>query len=51
MTVSLRKQNKTTTKYVHRLVLETFINPSELSVNHIDHNTLNNNLSNLEYVT
>ena len=41
----------TTKKYVHRLVLETFKGYSTLDVNHIDHNKLNNSLTNLEYVT
>ena len=36
---------------IHRLVLEAFIGPSDLDVNHKDGNKLNNNLSNLEYVT
>ena len=50
-TVGLRKDNKQTTKKVHRLVMETFRGPSELTVNHIDHNRQNNSLINLEYVT
>ena len=40
--------------YIHRLVLSTFNpceNSHELQVNHIDENTENNNLTNLEWVT
>lgn len=37
--------------YVHRMVLDAFIGPSELFVNHIDGNRSNNNLENLEYCT
>ena len=36
---------------VHRLVMELFKGPSDLTVDHIDGNKENNNLSNLEYVT
>lgn len=41
-------------KSVHRLVLEAFkphVNMSDLEVNHIDGNKLNNHLTNLEWVT
>ena len=40
-------------KYVHRLVAEAFIpaDPDRLTVNHRDHNRLNNNLDNLEWMT
>lgn len=36
---------------VHRIVMEAFKGKSDLTVDHIDGNKLNNNLSNLEYVT
>lgn len=39
------------TQFVHRLLLSAFVGNSELQVNHIDGNTSNNCLSNLEYVT
>ena len=36
---------------VHRIVMEAFKVKSDLTVDHIDGNKLNKNLSNLEYVT
>lgn len=36
---------------VHRIVIETFKGKSDLTVDHIDGNKLNNDISNLEYVT
>lgn len=36
---------------VHRLVAKTFIGESDLDINHIDGNKLNNSVENLEYVT
>lgn len=53
LVVGLYHNNKRTTKLVHRLVAEAYIpNPDELpEVNHIDENVLNNNISNLEWVT
>lgn len=53
MHVQLSKNGKTITRLVHRLVAETFIdNPNNLKeVNHIDANTRNNNVNNLEWCT
>lgn len=50
--VSLWKNNKSTTFYIHRLVAIAFIpNPNNLpEVNHIDGNRRNNHVSNLEWV-
>lgn len=52
-TVSLWKNNKGTTHYVHRLVAEAFIpNPSSKpEINHIDGNRQNNLVTNLEWCT
>jgi hypothetical protein len=36
---------------VHRLIMESFVGPSELQVNHIDNDPQNNCLENLEYVS
>jgi len=52
----LSKEGKVKRFFVHRLVLETFYpkdgyNRNKLDVNHIDGNTSNNNLSNLEWST
>lgn len=47
--LQIKKQHKTF--LVHRLVMLTFVGPSDLTVNHIDGNKLNNMLKNLEYCT
>ena len=51
--VTLFKDKKRYQLYVHRLVAQTFIccYDSDLTVNHIDNNKLNNNICNLEWVT
>lgn len=51
MYVSLCKNNHKSTKAVHRLMAETFLeNPNNLRyVNHKDENKLNNSLDNLEW--
>lgn len=51
--VNLRKDGKTKTCYVHRLVAEAFVpNPQGLrEVNHKDENKLNNCADNLEWVS
>lgn len=51
MTVNLCKNGKSNTKRVHRLVASAFLGESDLQVDHIDGNKLNNRLDNLEYVT
>ena len=50
--VGLSKNNKTTSKTIHRLVLTSFLDqpPKKEFVNHIDGNKKNNKLSNLEWV-
>ena len=52
--LTLSNDNEQNTKTVHRLVLEVFkphVNMSDLDVNHIDGNKLNNHLTNLEWLT
>jgi len=53
LTVTLRKDNKSHNKLVHRLVAEAFIpNPQDKpQVNHKDKNAMNNKVDNLEWVT
>lgn len=49
----LRKNRTSKIQYIHRLLALTFIpNPeNKLQVNHIDGNSINNNIENLEWVT
>jgi len=49
--VSFCKSGIITKHYIHRLVAETFLLERNETVNHIDGNKLNNELSNLEWVT
>jgi hypothetical protein len=51
--VSLRKNGRQYTKYIHVLVAQAFIdNPNNLvEVNHLDENKHNNHMSNLEWCT
>jgi len=49
--VKLSKNGKRSWPLVHRLVLEAFVGKSNLQVNHLDGNPLNNRLENLEWVT
>ena len=53
LVVTLFKNNISKTLSVHRLVANTFIEnkDNKLTVNHIDGNKLNNNISNLEWAT
>ncbi|MCB0448470.1 MAG: NUMOD4 motif-containing HNH endonuclease, partial [Gelidibacter sp.] len=52
-TLTLSKNGKCSTKLVHRLVAESFIENPKVNeqVNHKDCNKINNTLSNLEWVT
>lgn len=49
--VMLSKNSKLKLCQVHRLVANTFLGESELTVNHKDENKQNNNLDNLEFMT
>ena len=52
-TVRLSKENHDSTRYVHRIIAESFIvNPNnKCCVNHINGNKLDNTFENLEWVT
>lgn len=51
--VYLKRDKKEHKKFIHRLVAESFLeNPfNKKEVNHIDHNILNNKITNLEWVS
>ena len=49
--INLYNLNKMVTRTVHRLVMLAFVGDSCLTVNHKDYNKLNNDLSNLEYMS
>ena len=52
--VNLSKNNKVTTKSIHMLVAEVFLNhisSKKMVVDHIDNNGNNNNLNNLQIIT
>lgn len=49
--VYLSHNNKVSRRLIHRLVMQSFVGPSTLEVNHKDCNKLNNRLANLEYTT
>lgn len=49
--ISLWKDGKEKTFLVARVIAASFLEKSELTVNHIDGNSLNNNIENLEYVS
>lgn len=51
--ISLSKDGISKTKYIHKLVAETFLdNPNNYEcINHKDENKLNNNVDNLEFCT
>lgn len=53
MFVRLWAGNKQEHRYVHRLVMQSFVSecPKGITVNHIDGNKANNHLNNLEYAT
>lgn len=51
LTASTRKNNRRRTEYAHRLVMDAWVGPSDLVVDHIDNNPANNFLYNLQYVT
>jgi len=53
LSVCLYKNNKKSTKHIHRLVLETFVSkcPEGMECRHLDGNPANNSLDNLRWGT
>jgi hypothetical protein len=53
LTVALRWKGKTFKKYIHQLVLETYVGkcPKGMECRHLDGNRINNNLGNLKWGT
>jgi hypothetical protein len=49
--VTLCKDKKHSTKTVHRLIALTFLEETDIQVNHKDGNKQNNNIENLEFVS
>lgn len=49
--VRLCKNGKVSNKRIHKLVANAFLGESNLQVDHLDGNKLNNNVENLEWVT
>jgi len=49
--IRLYKNNKQKAHTIHRLVAQTFLGESNLTVNHIDGDKSNNHVSNLEWIT
>jgi hypothetical protein len=47
----LKVDKKNISKNIHRIVMESFIGPKNMQINHIDGNKKNNQLNNLEYCT
>jgi hypothetical protein len=50
-TISLSKNNRSISVFVHRLVMRVFVGISALEVNHKNGHKADNRLENLEYVT
>jgi len=53
VTLWCKKEKKVYTRWVHRMVMETFIGkrPKNCVINHINFNKSDNRISNLEYIT
>ena len=53
LAVSLSRGGKVATRYVHHLVMFSFVGPrpGDLEINHIDCNKENNRLNNLEFIS